>query len=800
MPWLPWVCSVALAAWCYLILVVAARVDLLQRFDDGIEYSTVTYLLHGQLPYTDFYEPYGIGLGIPGALPRLFGIDGAFALRLVYGVFPALVTLFATRLVWRRCGALLGVLVGLVSMASTTPRYSIGFAALFSFALLVDRAVKRSPAQTLQGAAERSSGTLVLAGAVCSLAGWARTEYAVFAVLWAAVLVLALPRGRRRRVLSLTTVAFAALPTLIVLITGGLRHLWWFVSYTLSPSESGFRAQRGHPVEWHLLGTRLDELLHLHWGASSAGQIVGSYGVGAAVVIAGIVMLLVPAWRARLLVADRSYLTPFMVAACAIVLYGQAARFSPPYGAIGTPVFWVAGALLIGRVAPRPGYARLALLALPALLAVLAFPLLSGALPWSLYDTWAARPTVRDRVVVPGFDRIPMADDGGAASMAALVAQWHALGLDGRPTLSVALRNDVATGNDAIVGFLLDAPAAAWPLTYDPGLFNSDKVERATVAELCGDRAPVVQGTDAYAYPPGSKVYVGSRLLDEFLAIDYEVRAVAGFYRVLLPSTRRCVLPRAASEQQLQTLAARRIAQGELAAAGALAVERIERSHERDQPARGSDLALAALGGYALASTEVPDGALGEALRSLSAGAATPPPLAAAAARPWPTDVERLAAQTAWVEHHTAGEADLGAAAMAVYRLALRHADWPQAVTNLSAIRPPDPSLFSVLADRGAADSPGFDRWRRGYYLQAGDPNSSISAGIALVRDYERDADPVSTGQSELELATYAGVTPGCALALRRDAGKRPGVRVAVPSGGPPCAQPELIELLGQRP
>lgn len=773
---------------------------MLQRFDDGIEYSTVTYLLHGQLPYSDFYEPYGIGLGIPGALPRLLGVDGVFALRLVYGLFPALVTLFVTRLVWRRCGAAIGLLAGVVTMASTTPRYSIGFAALFGFALLIDRAVRGTPTRTLQEAAAVRPGMLIGASAVCSLAGWARTEYAIFAVLWAVVLVLVLPRGRRRWVLALTAVFFAALPTLIVLVTGGLRHMWWFISYTLSPSQGGFHAQRGHPVEWHTLGERLSELLGLHWGTTSAGQIVGSYGIGAAVVVAGVLMLIVPAWRGRLLRADRSYLTPFMVVACALVLYGQAARFSTPYGAIGAPVFWVAGALLVGRLAALP-VGRAARSALLAILVVIAYPLLSGALPWSLYDTWAHRPAVGGRVLVRGFDRIPIAEDGGAASMAALVAQWRSLGLEGRPTLSVGLRNDVATGNDAIVGFLLDAPAAAWPLTFDPGLSNSPTVERTTVAELCADRAPVVQGTDLYSYPPKAKVYVGSRLLDEFLAIDYEVRAVAGFYRVLLPATTRCVLPRQVGDDRLDALARQWLARGELAPAGALAVARIERAHKRHERPSGVDLSLAALGGYRLAPRDLPAGDLGEALRTLVSGDLVPGApahlsLAAAAAQSRPTDIENLAVQTVWVAHHTAGEAAVGEAAQAIYELALRHPGWPQAITNLSGIRPPDRALFAVLARGGAAGTTGFDRWRRGYFLGIGDVGNSISAGVALVRDYERLDDPVAAGEAELELAAYPGVTPACALALRRDAGTRPGMRLAVPTGDSACVQPQLIELL----
>ncbi len=788
--WLPWSCAALLAAWCYVIMIVAARIDLLGRFDDGIEYSTVTYLLHGQLPYSDFYQPYGIGLGFPGVLPHLFGVDGVFALRLVYGVFPALVTLLAVPLVWRRCGPPLALLVGVLTLVSTTPRYSMGFAALFGFALIVDRAVRRSSTGTLRDAAAEHPRELLAASAVCSLAGWARTEYAVFALLWALVLVIALPRGRRWRLPALT-VLLAALPTLIVFVTGGLRHLWWFVSYTLSSSPSGFHAQRGHPIEWHLLSDWLSRVAQLRFGPSEPGKIVATYGVALVVVLAGLAIALVPAWRRRVLASDRSLLTPFMVVVCAIVLYGQAARFSEQYGAIGTPVFWVAGAMLVGRRAPR-GWVTIA--GLLVLIGV-AYPWLPSVAPGTVYDTWAERPSTSNRVVVPGFNRIPIAEDGGPPSMAALIAQWHALGLDGRSTFSVGLRNDVAWANDAIVGYLLDAPAAAWPLTFDPGLFNSTTVERATVAELCRDRAPVVQATAYYAYPPGVKPYVGSRLLDEFLAADYEVRAVAGFYRILLPATPRCVLPRQLSEQALQSGAERWLSRGELAAAGAMAGQRLERARKQHREGSTVDASLLALGGYTLKAQELPGGALGRALSTLVPGAPSAPGLAAEAARAWPSDLERLAVQTAWIDHRTAGEAGTAPAAAAVAALAKRHANWPQAIANLAAIQPPSAQLLAVLARSGAHGMPVFDRWRRDYFAQSGEAGASIAAGVALIEDYVRSDDPVEAGQAELQLAALPGVTPGCALALRISAGHRPGVRSPVVPGKAACTQPELLDL-----
>jgi hypothetical protein len=784
-----WLYAGLLSAWCYVIMIVAARVDILERFDGGIEYTTVTYLLHGQLPFTDFYEPYGIGLGIPGVLPYILGFHGVFALRLMYGVFPAIVILLVTPFVWRRCGPAIAIIVGLVTLQSNTPRYSMGYTALFGFVLIVDYAVRRTTTKTLQEAAEKHPRLLIAASVVCSLAGWARLEYAIFAVLWAVVLLLVLPRGRRRWVLSATTLFMAALPTLIVFVTGGLRHLWWFVSYTFSSSESGFHAQRGHAIEWNQLEERLNELVHFQFGASSSGTTVATYGFGLVVVIVGGAMMIVPAWRRRLLAHDKSYLTPFMVMACAVVLYGQSARFSPVYGVIGIPVFWVAGALLVRRL---PSWALMAVLGL------VAYPLLPSISPGFIYGIWKARPPTANRVVVPGFNRIPIDEDGGAPSMAALIAQWRALGLDGRATVDVGLRNDVAWGNEAIVGFVLNAPAAAWPLTYDPGLVNTTTVERGTISELCSDRAPVVQHDQTFPYPPGVKVYVGSRLLDEFLAVDYELRAVAGFFRILLPSTSHCKLPQHLSNRELEAIGEKWMEKGEPAEAGALAIARLERAHARHEPGSTSDAALAALGGYTLANDEVPQGDLGDALLALAPGSPPTTGLAAAAAKPWPSDVERLAAQTAWVAHRTPGEAGTEQATAAVYALALRHADWPQGIANLSAVQPPSPGLFATLARLGARDTPGFDRWRRGYYLaRAGDTKEAIQAGVALVEDYERLRDPVDAGEAELELAGDPGVTSGCAYALRRNAGMRPGIKPIVPASGPACAQPEVLDLVG---
>src|SRR3954466_15426264 len=73
-----------------------------QRFDEGIQLSSGALITHGELPLRYYYQPYGPGFGLPGAVGRwLFG-DGILADRLIYLLAPALVTTLAYVLVTRR--------------------------------------------------------------------------------------------------------------------------------------------------------------------------------------------------------------------------------------------------------------------------------------------------------------------------------------------------------------------------------------------------------------------------------------------------------------------------------------------------------------------------------------------------------------------------------------------------------------------------------------------------------------------------------------------------------------------------
>jgi hypothetical protein len=765
------VVAVLLALWAMAGAVVDARTAVLEPDDNGVLFTTVTYLLHGQIPITDFYEPYGIALGVPGVVPHLLGFDGADALRVAYGVFPALMLFLLTLFLWRRVGWKLAVLVGTVSICENVPRYAMGYVPVFGFGLMIDRLARRTSTGSLREIAECDARGLMACSAVLSLAGWARPDYADFAVVWAVILAAAL-RGRRRWTLPLITVGFALLPTFIVIVTGGATHLFWILRYLLTT----YHAQRGSPVVWHLFTDRFSELVHFQFGQlGNPAWVNATYGVGGVVVIAAVCMLSTRRGRDRLFRSDPTLVLPLMIVICALVLYSQAAAFDGPYGQLGVPIFWAAGALLVRRL---PGWV------LGAVILILAYPLVIQSSPGGIIDG-AKNPPPIGPPTVARLD-IP---NGGAPDYAALQGVWRELGLDGRPTVSVELRNDVTWGGDAIVGFLLNAPAAAWPLTYDPGLVNRADVEQGTVQQLCQNRAPVVQIDHDYPYPAGRPVYVGSRLLDEFLATDYYVRAHAGEYRILLPSTPRCVLPQSLSDASLARLRDNWIQRGGPAEAGAIAVLLMDRERAAGRPVDPVNASAAAMGGYVLTPSEIPTGSLGPALTALFNGPAHQSMTAAAAAH-WPSDIEALAAQTAWVDNHAPGQPGQAAAGQAVVAMALRHPNWPQAISNLAAVEPPNAALIRALSS-GAKGIVQFDQWRLNWYISQGQLNGEIEADLALIGDYVRTDDPLNAADAEFHMAGLKGLPPGCAQLLRQRAGQKPGIGLNAASGpAPTCNLP----------
>jgi hypothetical protein len=743
----PWVLAAALGAWQFAGIVAASLHRPLERFDEGITVTASQLLARGLAPHVDYYVPYGVGYGLPGLPAELLGFDGVLALRLVYGLFCVLATMLLVVFVARRAGLLVAALVGVAALPALVPRYSMGWVALLGAVLVLERAPSLR---------EGRPRTLLAVSLVLSLAAWARVEYALFGAIWAVLLVAALPRrdGLRQAAAAL---ALAALPTVLILVGGHVRD---FIAY-LDYSASDFRFYRGLPPDWSFPLDWIVDVVTLRTGTAAAAE-AAFYGVMAVVLVA---------WLATVRRApDPRRVTALLVLCGAFVLLANTVRFGPDYSLLAVPVGWAA-AVAVAR-------GRAARIAIGVAAGVLAVQTAGAFTPWSVADRLTSAPDQGFREPAPRLNRIPLNEQEWPA-LAALPVLWETVVPEGSPVLSVSRRNDVAVANDTIVYPLLDAEPAAWPVTYDPGLVTRDDVQRRAVEDLCERRAPVVQLAGDYPGVNGrERDRPGSRRLDQVLAYAYELRAVAGFYRVLAPVA-GCVQPEAIPEDMRVLRRDQLLALDDLPAAGALAVLGLERGGGDPD-----DVATAVLGGYAVDPALLGDDA---GLKTLASGELVPGTLAAAAA---PGSAhQRLARQSAWIAQREPGSPEAtDAAVQAMRRLAFERPQWPQAVRNLSAVLPYEERTWSQLAAKGYAGTP-LHQWRFDERLKRGAaPEELLEAALALIS--YMGADPVAEGAVEVRLADAldAAGERDCAAALRHRANARPGVKVVTaPAAPPPC-------------
>jgi hypothetical protein len=242
----PWIVGLLFgcAHWCGAM--VFALQSQLQRFDDGIQLSSVSLLDAGQLPFLDFYSPYGWGRGAFG-LPAewLFGGE-ALAIHAIYALAPAMMTCLACAFGWRRAGAIGGVALAVLTLSSSVYRYTLTWCVVLAFALLIDGAIRRTTDGTLQNAVAHEPRRIAVAGAVLGLAGAARPEYAVLSCMWAAVLAFSAGTASRWARAALPGVAVAVLPYLAIVAAGGDTGVIRYLGYVLFD----FGTQRGRPVTW----------------------------------------------------------------------------------------------------------------------------------------------------------------------------------------------------------------------------------------------------------------------------------------------------------------------------------------------------------------------------------------------------------------------------------------------------------------------------------------------------------------------------------------------------------------------
>ncbi|MEA2422134.1 MAG: hypothetical protein QOF55_1233, partial [Thermoleophilaceae bacterium] len=540
-----------------------------------------------------------------------------------------------------------------------------------------------------------------------------------------------------------------------------------------------FRHYRGQPIDLGLLGGY----------DVSAARVLFSYVAGAGLIVLWLVQLASSALRRRgPICPDPTLIAPFLAVLAAFATYAQSVRFSPENGVAVLP--GIAAAWLALRLRVRvPVNRRAIALGAAALLAIAFLPLLQTYAEMPA-DALTASDEHKSPEQVPRLEHIAV----GTAewpSMAGIHALWHARGLSGRPVLATNRRNDLTYANGAYLPWFLDAPPAAWITTYDPGLADRASVQRDAAAQLCRNRAPVVEeDIDPSASSNGEFGFAahGSRHLDEFVALNYRLDATVGFYRLRLRDTAACAQPGNAAAQDVRAGREQALRDDDIPRAAALSILLVERAQAAGRPAAPDDVAGALLGGYWVPDAQLPGGAIRPGLLALRERKVVPGEAAAATAPGTP--LTRLATTTAYLTYRPPGapQAELQAVLRSLTRLMHDAGRWPLTVRNLFALQPPAPAVLADVTRHGG-DGPELERVRFDFLSHGGAPKDALASGLRLAGLL--DARPIDQGNA---LVAVAGVfdaekNPGCAARARWLGDSVPGVH----AGGPersdaPCA------------
>jgi hypothetical protein len=772
-----WACGLAFATLAYLGQVADALNTPISGFDDGILFSSISFLREGLVPFADFYSPYGAGLAVPGLLTETVTGHDVLAVRLTYGVAPAAVALLAPVVGARRAGPVVGLALGVIALTTPIPRYSLCWLSLLVMVLLIDRAARQASAPRLETVAGERPGLLALAGAALGTAAWWRAEYGVFAIVWAVLILFAVP-GRRRWAHAAVPVAVAAAPYAVVIAAGGLDHLWAWARYSLVD----FRRYRGLPIT---LGSPYDWVRAVWHGGydDNAAVLLASYWAGAALVAAWIASRVVPGGR-RVIGSDPTRVAVLLVVVAAIVLQAQTVRFGVTYGLAALVPIWLAAAAMPTRIWLRAAMCGLTAIAL--------LPTLDRYEPGHLVDE-LSRSHPRPTAHLAGLDHIPFL--GGEADTVTLLELPRALrrlGLAGSPIFVINRRNDIAPGNDALLYWWLSARPASWLMAFDPGLADRQDEQRSALRDLCRSGAPIIQWDQVFLNEELKPSEPRSRELDQGVALNWDIARVAGNMRILVRRPGACVMPERASSRELADRRDRFVGAGEFPAAGALAVELSDRSRALGHPVRPSDVATVVLGGYYVPDDQLPKGSLGEALLSLRDG--VPRSLTTRAALEPQPFLAALATLTAWAQHPPANTSpDDRRRVVRRIVAAVRHHPRNESVQALlPRVVGPSPNLVRSL-DRSGVRGATYDRWAFDGERAGGDLQEATARAQRLLIELAHDPYRAAVVLRDLGAAYSKAGRTGCANALDVRAAAVPGV--VVPRHGPTASCPAVRRL-----
>jgi hypothetical protein len=752
-----WLIGALLAIADLALLVWEAPAASFFRFDEGIQVSAAWFLHAGEMPYRDFYLPYGAAYGIPGLPAELLAGANARLSRISYEIAQPLVVGLSFVLVASRRGIATGLVMAAVASIGQFPAYAWAWSAILVGLLVVQSATGRPPAGSLRRALLTGPGRVLAGSCLIALATWFRYEYAAVLFAWLGCVAWA-GRGTPRALLRqlLPPLAVGAAPYVLIAALGGGPHLWTAVHYALFE----YRLFRGLELTPELAKQVAEAVLR-------ADQLP-AFSLYALAFPVAIVLLLWWGYRlarrlaVRAPAVDSTGVAPFLALAALVLAFTLRTNFTIFQSRNTIPA--VALAALSVPIARRSS--NWAVAACLLILCLPFAPRLVGKPVAPFRDTDLGDATVS----VPGLSGLRVGEST-EQSLVALQAAWDDRVPNGSRLFVVNRRNDFALSNEPLLYWLLRARPASWIFIWDPALADQRDEHDTMIDDLCRTAAPVVQH-DVMLDRAGNPSTVYSRALDQFVALEYTLAATAGEYRLLRASNDgSCVRPETASSAVVRARRRAWLRAGQLPESGALSTLLIERAVRAGRAPAFSDLAGAIVGGYWVEDRLLarrPDAALLLALRDH----ATLPP----GTRP-PAETDRsalgaLATWTALVDRRAPGApVDVDRLRRAVER----HPGLPRLTSLLSSVLPPSEATFRQLRVDGV-DNAALRRWEFDSLLASGAVEQARAASGAVLRDL--DGDSIGQGNLLLALAAaeHSAGRPATARALRARALALPGV------------------------
>ena len=442
----------------------------LSPYDGGLAGSAGTFILHGSLPYRDFWWLYGPGAPIAVALPTLLFGPSLLLIRLLGLVVLGAQVAIGYALLRERLPHIAATLMSLGGVTAST--FVLG-SDLSAWSLALTLALAGLLARV------RRDRHGLLAGILIALAFAARLDVGGYALL-AALLV-----GDRRRVISgfcVTALPLIAVAVMTTPLTALYEQLIWFP----------------------LIGTRAFRALPPPDIASAAAfeVFIALVLVPKVAIAVGGVALIQKGLREKPLLVLVAF-----AALCQLQTLGRADYYHQAQAAL--PGYLVLGWLAADSMRPvreamprRRAFRRLGTFALAA--SACALSLVIGALS------------------LPAVERGPLSDQD-----LELIAGIRTLRANTGPTEPIYVgltEHRITFVNDVLVYYLADRRAGVRVAMFNPGVTNTDRVQSEMVADLRASRTSLLLLDERWAHfseVTNDSAILGSMILDQYISATF---------------------------------------------------------------------------------------------------------------------------------------------------------------------------------------------------------------------------------------------------------------------------------------